>query len=435
MRKAWTLLSAAAFLALAVVHAERVNLDLGKYDQDSYLRFAIAESESHFTVLGSRRQMPIYPMLQSLFYAPGTSIETFFARAKLVNVGLSAAVALGLWFLLVRLLPKNEARNVALVSIFFVLAFRAPYVQAEVLSYACIFALFLLFCRLWKRPSLPLALGAGALLAFGFFVKATALLGGYVFVACFAIREIWRLVRERAVAASLRRLTVGLATVLTFAALVAPYARTSKALYGSYLYDMNTRYVMWCDSWQEFQELYLRFGPHDRWRDLPPEELPSMSKYVADHSIGQMIGRELRGLAEVVGNCVISHGYAPFFVILIAFVAAMLHANPGLRAVVVRPRDPQWLGWFVVPYFAVHLFTLGFYGPLGANERFSLTMFLPAMYAATRALSGRAGPEHVVRIGALELDWGRFHAAYFAVVVVMLVSYWPVAMATVYSGG
>ncbi len=160
-----------------------------------------------------------------------------------------------------------------------------------------------------------------------------------------------------------------------------------------------------------------------------------MSKYVADHSIGQMIGRELRGLAEVVGNCVISHGYAPFFVILIAFVAAMLHANPGLRAVVVRPRDPQWLGWFVVPYFAVHLFTLGFYGPLGANERFSLTMFLPAMYAATRALSGRAGPEHVVRIGALELDWGRFHAAYFAVVVVMLVSYWPVAMATVYSGG
>jgi hypothetical protein len=429
---AWLLLCAVFFVGLALVHAERVNVDLAKYDQDSYLAFAALERQEGFAALGSRRQMPIYPMVQALFNTPGMSNEAFFARAKLVNIGLSALVALGVWVLLSRLLPKVEARNVALVTTFFVIAFRAPYVQAEVLSYACIFGLFLLFCSLWRRPSVPVAALAGALAAFAFFVKATALLGLYVFVACYALREV---LRWREGGKMLARLAILATAVGTFAVLVAPYAKTSKALYGSYLYDMNTRYVMWCDSWREFQDLNVRFGPHDGWRDLPTDQIPSMQRYLATHSLGQIAAREVRGLVEVVGNCVISHGYAPFFLMLLVFGGVLVLRNADLRRKVFRLGDPEWLGWFVLPYLSVHFLALGFYGVVGAGERFSLAMFLPAMYAMTRAFAGTAGTEHRVRFGALELDWARFQSAFFAFAILELMTYWPVAMATHYSGG
>jgi hypothetical protein len=412
---------------MALVHAERVNVDLTRYDQDSYLAFAAKEHDTGFTAVGSRRQMPVYPMIQALFYTPGMSNEAFFARAKLVNIALSALIALGAWILLSRLLPKVEARNVALVTAFFVLAFRAPYVQAEVLSYACIFVSFVLFCSLWKRPSFPVAVLAGGVCALSFLVKATGLLGLYVFVACYALRALLR--REPA------RLAVLGTTVAAFAAVVAPYAKTSKALYGSYLYDMNTRYVIWCDSWPEFGDVYVRFGPHEGWRDLPQDQLPSMQRYLATHSLGQMVAREARGLAEVVGNCLIGHGYAPFFLMLLVFGVALVAKNADLRRDVVRLRDPDWLGWLVVPYMGVHLLALGFYGVVGANERYSLTMYLPAMYAMTRALAGKAGTEHRVRVGPLELDWARFQWALFAFALLELLTYWPVAMATHYSGG
>jgi hypothetical protein len=109
--------------------------------------------------------------------------------------------------------------------------------------------------------------------------------------------------------------------------------------------------------------------------------------------------------------------------------------NRDLRAKVLRFRDPDWTGWFVLPYLGAHLFALGFYGVLGAGDRFSLTMFLPASYAATKAFAGAAGRDDRVRFGRLDLDWAGFQTAFFALFVLELVTYWPVAMATHYSGG
>jgi hypothetical protein len=216
---------------------------------------------------------------------------------------------------------------------------------------------------------------------------------------------------------------------------VWPYAKTSKALYGSYLYEMNTRYVMWCDSWEEFCRLCGRIGTHEGWRDLPESELPSMHKYLATHSLGDVVLRTVHGFAEVVGNCLISHGYALFFLLFVAFAVALVRSNTALRARVFRLRDPAWRGWFVLPYLAAHLAALSFYGVLGAGERFSLGMFLPATYAMTRAFAFTATPDDRVKIGPLELDWERFHAAVFVLLAIQIATYFPVGMATQYSGG
>jgi hypothetical protein len=437
----WRLLSiglaAALFLVMALVHAQRVNTDPDRHDQDSYLAYAARLKESGFTAIGTRRQMPIYPTLQAVFYEPDASASAHFTRAKRVNIALSFGLSILLVWALARLLPRAEATNLALVAIFFVIAFRAPYVQAEVLVYALVFLQFLAMCRMWRAPTLPLALAVGGLTALGWLVKGTALLGLYVFLAALAVREGVRAFRfgARAPRAAFGNAALGAVSFAAFFAGVYPYAKTSKAIYGAYLYDMSTRYVMWCDSWEQYCELNRRFGTHDIWKDHPPPEIPTMRSFFATHSLGDIALRTLGGLGEVVGNCLVSHGYALFFVLLLGFATALVVKNRDLRAKVLRVRDPAWAGWFVVPYLVLHLLVLGFYAPLGAGDRFSLAMFLPATYAAMRAVAPHANASHVVSLGKARLDWAGFQSLFFALVVVQIVFYFPAAMATFYSGG
>ena len=430
-------LGAVLFVVMGLVHATRVNTDPVRHDQDSYLAYAARLKESGFTAIGTRRQMPIYPTLQALFITPEASPAAQFERGKRVNIALSFGLSVLLAWALSRLLPRKEAANLALVTTFFVIAFRAPYVQAEVLVYAILFAQFLVMCRMWRRPTLPLALVVGGLTALGFLVKGTALLGLYVFIGALFVREGVLLVRRRGggVVGALRNAALGPVAFAAFFAGVYPYAKTSKAIYGAYLYDMSTRYVMWCDSWEQYCELNRRFGTHDMWKDHPPPEIPTMKSYLATHSLVDMVTRTLAGIGEVVGNCLISHGYALFFVSLIGFATALVVKNPELRKKVLRPRDPAWVGAFVLPYLLAHLLVLGFYGPLGAGERFSLAMFLPATYAAMRAVAPHATADDVVRFGKLRLDWASFQELFFVVVVVQIVFYFAPAMATFYSGG
>ncbi len=434
-RLLWIGLGAVAFLAMALVHADRVNTDPIRHDQDSYLAYAARLKESGFTAIGTRRQMPIYPTLQAVFYEPEASADAHFKRAKRVNIALSFGLSILLAWVLSRLLPRAEARNLALVTIFFVIAFRAPYVQAEVLVYALVFLQFLAMCRMWRRPTLAFALAVGGLSALGWLVKGTALLGLYVFLAALVVREGVRALRLGAPRVALGNLALGGVSLATFFAGVYPYAKTSKEIYGAYLYDMSTRYVMWCDSWEQYCDLNRRYGTHDMWKDNPPPEIPTMRSFLATHSIGDIVMRTLGGLGEVVGNCLISHGYALFFVLLLGFATALVVKNAELRAKVLRLRDPAWVGWLVVPYLVMHLLVLGFYGPLGAGERFSLAMFLPATYAAMRAVAPHATAAHGVSFGELRLDWAGFQSFFFVLVLVQIVVYFPPAMATFYSGG
>jgi hypothetical protein len=438
--KRWTVplgvvIAGALFVGFALIHAHRLNVDPTKYDQDAYIEYAISQADSGFAALGSRIQMPLFPTFLALFYRHGEPASLFFDRAKVVNIVIAAVASLGLFLLLPRLLPRREAQNLTLVTVFFVLAFRAPYVQVEVISYAAIFVLFLLLCRLWSRPSVTVALLAGAAAAFAFLAKGTGLLGVYVFLAALVLREAVRATKLGDVRGAALRMGTGALVPAVFVSLIWPYARNSKALYGSYLFNMSTRYVMWCDSWEDFGALNVKYGLWTGWRALPQDQLPSMGRYFATHSLGQMVAREISGLAEVIGNCLISHGYAPLFLLVATFAAALAARSPALRARLLRWRDPDWAGWFVLPYLAIHLLMLGFYAPISANNRFPLAMFLPATYALMRAFSGAARTEDRLTIGAASLDWRSFQSLFFALILLQIATYWPAAMVTHYAAG
>jgi hypothetical protein len=360
------------------------------------------------------------PALLSLFIHDGEAPEAFFARAKDVCIALATLCAALCALLVRRGLPRAPAAAIGLVSVFFVFAFRAAYVQAEPLSYFALFALFLVLLRAWRRPSWPLAAAMGVLLAGAYMVKATALLGFYVFALCVAVRAVVRLFRRASLAAAAIPLAQLGASFGIFLASIWPYGRNSQRYFGQYLYNLGSAHVMWCDSWEEF----LSKVP------LPPQELPTFGTYWRSHTLAQMIVREGRGLGEVLGNCFISHGYALFAVVYLGIFVAMVRKYPEVRRGLFR-RDDDAAAWFVVPYLLVHLLLFGWYGPIAAGNRFILCIFLPGMYALAAGLSSHAKPEHTLR----GRDWTELNLAIVLLAVLHLVFYFPYAIATHYSGG
>ncbi|MCA9945950.1 MAG: hypothetical protein KC449_20850, partial [Anaerolineales bacterium] len=76
-----------------------VNTDRFRTDQAAYLDAAKQLKTSNYTALTDRNRMPVYPFLLSLVYEPGLSDEAFFARGKLLNIGLSLIILPLLFFI------------------------------------------------------------------------------------------------------------------------------------------------------------------------------------------------------------------------------------------------------------------------------------------------------------------------------------------------
>ena len=75
--------------------------------------------------------------------------------------------------------------------------------------------------------------------------------------------------------------------LVVFIAVVYPYIATSKRVFGSYFFNVNTAYYIWYDTGAQARALLL---PHTDTRGViavPVEQLPTMASYLATHSLGQ----------------------------------------------------------------------------------------------------------------------------------------------------
>jgi len=78
-----SLLTAGLYWYGAGKQLTQVNIDMTATDQSAYMAYARALVDSNYTAIGDRNRMPVYPILQSLFYQPGMSDEAFFMVANM----------------------------------------------------------------------------------------------------------------------------------------------------------------------------------------------------------------------------------------------------------------------------------------------------------------------------------------------------------------
>lgn len=370
------LLAAVLYLERAMTHGRLVNTNVGRTDQGAYIKNAIKYKDSDYTYVAPRNRMPIYPLYLSLFLREGDTQYTFFDRGKLLNLALTFAGVVIAGVVWLRRFPLHHALNVLLLTTFTALLFKAPYVQAETLYYFLTFLAFLLCWRLFRAPSWPAAFAAGALIGLGHLTKASVLPGLVCFVVFYLLDAWWK--NRPPSAFRFKRLGLAVAVATVFLAVVFPYIKKSREIYGHYFYNVNSTFYIWCESWDDAEARTKSAGDRQGWPALPPDQVPSLSKYLREHSAWDIAYRIGRGMDRVNGSMRNSYGYYGFFLAYTAFALGLVAWRRKLAWRLFRRRPMPVLA--LLAYFAGYFVLVSWYSQIIAGNRFILGLFLPYFF-------------------------------------------------------
>ena len=384
-------------------------------DQDAYLGYARHLYESNYTVIEDRNRMPVYPFLLSLIYRPGMSEEEFLLRAQAFTVDLSIVLLALLFAILRRFFPPLPALGLLAATAFGVFLYRAGKAQVELLFYFAIFSAFVLLLQLFVRPRWWLALFAGATTGLAHLTKASVLPALGIWAVVFGAGIIWNRPADR-----WRRLAVLGLVLISFLLVVFPYIQTSKRIYDAYFYNVNSTFVMWCDSSTEAYEFLKAHGDKDQWREVPPDERPSARKYWREHTVAQIVYRLEKGFLDLATQNARAIGYYKFVLALaVAGVMLSLRQRRAVRNVIAQ--NP-FAAIFCLLFLAGYLALYDWYDQIINDTRFVLSIFLPFVFAASLFVL-RAGRGRIVSLAGRQLSFERFFGALFLALAMIDVVY------------
>lgn len=372
--------------------------DLG--DQGAYLGYARHLHESNYTVTEDRNRMPVYPFLLSLIYRPGMSETEFLVSAQKFTVNLSILLLALLFLIFRRFFSALPAVALLAATAFGVLLYRVGKAQTEPLFYFISFCAFVLLLRMFQRPRWWLALLAGATTAVAHLTKASILPALVIWAAVFGAQVVWNWRIT-----SWRRVGLLALVLVSFLAVVFPYIQTSKRIYGAYFYNVNSTFVMWCDSSDESYQFLSTHGDKDQWRALPPDQLPSLQKYWREHSLSQMLRRLGKGSLSVATQNARAIGYYKYVVALL-IAALVLMVKQWREARELLARNP-FAAIFCLFFFVAYFLLYAWYDQIVSDVRFALSIFLPLIFAAS-LLALRLGRDRTASLAGRQFSFERF---------------------------
>ena len=310
------LVSSAIFFHIVGIQSA-VNRRFRTVDQSAYMDASIRAYETQFAYSGDRNRMPIYPYIQALFYDPEMTFEEFFQNGKRLNVVIAVACVIVLGVVFFSRFSKLYATYSMLLIALIVFAMKAPYFQTEVLFYTLFALTFILALDSLKKPNKLKSIAVGVLFALCQYTKASALPGLFVFAGSYGILGISNLLDGTLDRKSfLNILYLCAAPVLVYFALMFPYMKESKEVYGSYFYNVNTTFYIWYESWAEAKAGTLQAGDHVGWPDLADEDIPSFTKYLNEHTLQDILDRFSNGISLILmlgcrneGRDIFAYGY------------------------------------------------------------------------------------------------------------------------------
>jgi hypothetical protein len=286
--------------------------------------------------------------------------------------------------------PQWPSLGLLAATAFGVFIYRAGKAQVDLLFYFVSFCAFVLLLQLFVRPRWWLAVLAGATTGLAHLTKASVLPGLAIWTAVFAAGIIWSADRWR-------RLGLLVLVIGSFFAVIFPYIQTSKRIYDSYFYNVNSTFVMWCDSSTEAFEFLDKHGNKDQWREVPPDERPSARKYWREHSVAQIGGRIWSGALDISTKNLRVIGYYKFVLgLLIAGVVLCLWRRRLTRDLVVQHR---FVAIFCTLFFAGNFVLYAWYDRILKDQRFFLSIFLPFAFVASLLILRLAGDRTVSMAG------------------------------------
>ncbi len=434
------------FIWAAKRQSVRVNTDRYSIDQSAYMDYAKGMAQTNLQFVGGRNRMPIYPGLMSFFYKQGMSDEDFFERGK--NVGIVIGlVGLAVAFLVFSRVSKPmDALTGTLVAMFTVFAYKSPYFQTEVLFYAINLVLFYLLLLLVRNPQVRTAVLAGLVGGAAHLTKASvlpALLLAALLVVAHGAVGLWRRNYDadappvdrspsRYVLDHLFSVTVLLGCFLL---VIFPYISTSKERFGDYFYNVNSTFYMWYDSSDEVKQGTRAHGDRQGWPDMPEEQIPSLRKYVREHSIGEILERFTRGLLDLRNWIIRSYGYAEFLLVYVIALMLLFIQNKSLWPSHLLRRVHPLVLIFVLGYFLGYTLLYAWYTPIAGGDRFILSLFLPAMLVIIWALSYAQNLDLGFNFFGRRISASSVSPAILLFLTAYVLTVFPLRVSTMYGGG
>jgi len=332
---------------------------------------------------GDHNRMPLVPALVSLAYVPQWT--RFFDRATLVAIASGVVLLVLVAVVCFATLPRAPATFVTLLGTVCVFMPKASFVQAELAYYALFFAAWAVMCRVIVRPDWRWSGLAGVLCGLAFWAKASAWPLMLAFAVTMIVRSALAMRRRkrgtegRAAEQELSGpASVALVAVIAFLLIAGPYLRECKRDFGRYLYNVNSTFFVWCDSWAEASAFAKRYDIEHHYPDAPPDEIPSASRYWQTHSAGRIAARFRYGASALTG-LVYRSAYLKYLA-MVAIVAGFVAWKR--RRLLKTMRQEHWL---LVCFCALvaggYLTVYAWYALVAYGDRFVLSLVLPAAYA------------------------------------------------------
>ena len=390
---------------------------MGKVDQGAYIDFAKKAYASSFAYTGDRNRMPLFPWIQALFYSPDMSDEEFFEQGKQLNLLISIASLAVLGAAFFAKFSKSYALYATAVIAFLCFAIKAPWFQAEILFYTMFAFAFMLSIESIRCPKWYKSVGVGLLFALAHFTKASALPALAIYSFSFAVPLLCDLRSRRLSRQRIYKIVFhATAPLLVFLVALFPYFNESKERFGHYLYNVNSTFYIWYDSWGEAKFGTKAAGDREGWPDMPEEEIPSLTKYLKEHTSAQIMQRLVNGAARIYNNaCGSADGPSQFGLcvhagvgVLLLFCCLFVRLKGGQGA--PRIEDIQ-MGLFAALVFSLYIILYSWFSAIASGPRFILVLLIPLFW--TVGLGVQATPDQSIPGTTISL--------YRAVVGVMLV--------------
>jgi hypothetical protein len=120
------------------------------------------------------------------------------------------------------------------------------------------------------------------------------------------------------------------------------------------------------------------------WPDMPPEEIPSATKYLREHTPGDIVERMVEGTEEVMAGMILSYGYFKYawsYLNVLILAAAFYWERTRQRIL----SDPIPI-LFVLSYFLVYFWLYAWYAPINLGNRLILAQFIPLLFIVSLGL-------------------------------------------------
>lgn len=406
-------------------------------DQHDYVNYAIRLHETDYNYYGDHNRMPLYPFLQSLHYEPDMDILEYFDAAKRFNIYLSMLVLIGVFFVYLQLFGNLVALNLFLVTAFTFYVFKAPYIQAELVYNFFLLCAYILMLKMFIRPTWILAIGTGVMLALAQYTKASVLpvIGLFVLFSTAQVLYQWWRYRRGA-----RRLFMLIAVVVVFLGLMWPYISHTKEVFGQYFYNVNTTFYIWYDSWEEAKQGVRLYGDYYQWPDMPEDEIPSLRKYLREHSIGDIIERIADGYA-VSAYRHTKAGYGYFWYIFIPLLLLIelcwrAYKSEQRLALMDRVKTHGFLILFALAFFVGYLTLYAFYVAIHSGPRFMLSLYLPMTFSLVAAINLPTFAHLRFTIRGVEVRWVTlFNVVLLVVVIIHAILNVTIGVVTIHAAG